>query len=270
VKEKSRHSLKRRRNKGSKMKKIILALVCSLPLHSSAPVEQSLQQPVSMEQIQPAQPVVKTITQEEWLANTQKLNNESQEKIINFLGSICKVYPDLKTDRREAIDNTINDLLAHTQNQIEKIKRFVHLERLISKQEKSFSLEKLIQSSTNSQGTDRANMSMALREIMIDDPRLLKTIKQIDNSMKYSSAEHVTEAVEETDLFLQVIRDFQKLMENDVDGSAELCVQLKNKLENGGEDPEIQAQALSAGDLTFSAKLYGLWNSIVRAFEKHY
>jgi len=252
------------------MKKILLALVCSLPLHSLAPLSQVQQTVVAEQATAQPQAAVQAITQEEWIENNQKLNDEYQEKVINFLGSICNVYPNLKTDRREAIDNAINKLLAHTQNQIEKIKRFVHLERLISKKEESFSLEKLIRNSTKSQGTDRVNMSMALQEIIIDDTALLKTIKQIDNSMKYSSAEHVAEAVEDTDQFLQVIRDFQMIMQRNMDNSAELCVQLKDKLENAGKEPEIQAQALSARDKTFSAKLYGLWNSIVRAFEKHY
>lgn len=243
------------------MKKAVLVLICSLPLCSSIPMQKN----ITKTQFSG---MPKKISPQQWLASTQKLNNEYKEKLISFLDSINNILPDLPSDRREAVDNAIDEILAHTKYQIHKIKQIAKIKKSIPQEEESFSLERVIQKSTNSQGSDRLNMSMALKEITIDDSGLLRTVQHIDNSIKYANEEHIVEATEEIEKYLQILTQFQLLMKNDFKNSAQLSLKLMKKIENPQE--EIQAQSLSKSSINVRMKLQNLWQSIVNAFKKHY
>ena len=247
------------------MKKIIFVLVCNLSLYSSIALHKNLEQSLQQSKV-----VSQTILQEQWVNKALTLGNNHKKKLIIFLGSMANLYPNLKNDRRKAIDSAINQLLTHSQNQIEQIKQFLRLEKIVLEQKESFSLKKLIKNSTNSQGSNRMNMAMALQEITIDNPLLIEAIARIDNSMKQSSDEQIFKDIEEIDCFLNIIKEFQILISNNKKDPVTVCKELKNQLENQNNH-NIQAQALSMkNNETFSTKLQGLWTSMVDAFKKYF
>lgn len=229
----------------------------SLPLTASMPVKKK--QEIKQEK--------KVVTEQEWFQLFKILDAEYQNKVVQFLQYIGRVLPEYHEEKQESIREAANQIIAYTKNQIKKIKQFIKLEKVMSEVEDNFSIEKILENSTQSQGSHRINTSMALKEIMIDDATLLKVIKQIDNSMKYSSAEHVTDAVEENERFLKVMDGLQELIHSSRT-PADTCKKLQEKIEN--QPKPVVAQSLHEKTISFSERLENFWDSIVESFKVHY
>lgn len=230
------------------MKRYFFTLICSLPLAL----------PIHSETITASSSNLESITIKEWLHGAKALDKEYQNKLIIFLDSMSSLLSQNNKDQREAIEKTMSKAISHTKDQIKKIKKFMHL---TSHQKDSFSLQEAMQS-INSEGSNRLHTSLALQEIMIDDPALLKMIKQIDNSTQHASTEHIADTVEEEERFLQVIERFQKVIHNNFENPVEICSFLKKEITNS---PFYQVN-VSDSEKDSST----LWDSIVKAFKIHY
>lgn len=179
----------------------------------------------------------------QWIEQVKSLKPAQQERIISFLQALCNTLPDMMseedTPKRKKIEDVLGKAIAHTEQELKKIAIFMQLVESIHPDQTEFNIPKMVESSTPSQGQNRTNTSVALKEIIIQEPSLLDIQSVVDNAIKKVTTTDLKEILkQEATVFILMKQAYTSATAVLEDDSVKLYCDLLEQLQNKAKKEE--------------------------------